>query len=412
MKISGLNKNILYLALVQGSGYILPLLTFPYLVRILGPELFGVLGFCQASIQYLVLITDYGFNLSATQQVAKFKNDKIELARIFWSVIWSKLFLSIIAFFILFIVCFFVEKYNAYWFVLIAFTPLIFGNIIYPIWLFQGMEKMKWISICSILSRFLLIPFTFIFVQSPGDIWLAALIQGSVNLIAGLLSVYLIIKYNWIEGFFFEIQYIKKCLFDGWHVFISTSAISLYTISTVVILGFISNPASVGYFNAANTIRNAVQSVITPINQAIYPRINALYSNDYDNVLSLIRKTLLIVGSVSLFFSIILFVFTDLIVVYGLGEQYKNSISVLRWMSFLPFIVGLSSVFGVQILLTHGYKKQFSAILLISGAINVIIIFPLSMVYSADGAAISILITELFVTISMFLFLKSRKILF
>ncbi|MDU4094337.1 MAG: oligosaccharide flippase family protein, partial [Pantoea sp.] len=123
MKINTtLNKNIFYLALVQGSAYILPLLTFPYLVRVLGPVNFGVLGFCQATMQYLVILTDYGFNLTATQQVAKKRDNKIELSVLFWNVIWSKCFLAAVAFSALFLICLLVPKYQNDWHVLLAFS--------------------------------------------------------------------------------------------------------------------------------------------------------------------------------------------------------------------------------------------------------------------------------------------------
>ncbi|VFS52827.1 oligosaccharide flippase family protein [Budvicia aquatica] len=138
---TSLNRNIFYLALVQGSSFILPLLTFPYLVRILGPEYFGILGFCQASMQYLVLLTDYGFNWTATQQVAKYREDRGELTNIFWSVIFSKLLLAVLAFILLLVVCFFVTKYQQLWMVLLAFSPMVLGNVIYPIWFFSGGRK-------------------------------------------------------------------------------------------------------------------------------------------------------------------------------------------------------------------------------------------------------------------------------
>lgn len=411
MKINTtLNKNILYLAVVQGSSYILPLITFPYLVRVLGPELFGVLGFCQASMQYLVLLTDYGFNWTATQQVAKNKNDIVKLTRIFWSVFFAKVFLASISFILLAACCFLIERYKELWFVLFSFSPLVLGNVIYPVWFFQGMEKMKWITICTITARCLVIPLTFIFVKNGQDVWVAALIQGMVNLLAGLLGLCLIKKKRWVNTIIVDYIDIKQCLKDGWHVFISTSAISLYTTSTTVILGFVAGPLAVGYFNVANTIRNAAQGLLTPFTQSIYPRINAVFDSDYSQAIKIIKKSLRYVGGLAFLGSIFLYLLAPFIINIGVGQNYEESVSVLRIMAFLPFVIVLSNIFGVQTMLTHNYKRQFSQILLVSGVTNLIIIYPLIIMYSANGAAISLLVTELFVTAQMYLFLRAKKI--
>lgn len=361
-------------------------------------------------MQYLVLLTEYGFNWTATQQIAKNKNNIEELTSIFWSVLFSKIILGIIAFSVLFIVCLFIRKYNELWFILLAFSPLVIGNIIYPIWFFQGMEKMKWITLCTITARCLIIPLTFIFVQSKQDVWVAALIQGSVNLLAGIIGLYLIKRKRWINGVCFEPSSIKESLVSGWHVFISTSAISLYTTSTTVILGFVAGPVAVGYFNAANTIRNAATGLLNPITQAIYPRINSLFDSNYSQAMKIIKISIRYVGGLALFGSVMLFILAPWIIKFGVGTGYEESINVLRWMAFLPFIIVLSNIFGVQTMLTHNYKKQFGRILLLSGVLNLMIIYPLIIFYAENGAAISLLITESFVTVTMYMFLRSKKI--
>ncbi len=361
-------------------------------------------------MQYLVLLTDYGFNWTATQQIAKYKNDKNEITQIFWSVIFSKLMLAVAAFVVLAIVCLFVSQYKNVWYILLAFSPLIIGNIIYPVWFFQGMEKMKWITLCTISARCLIIPLTFLFVNSSEDVWLAALIQGSVNLLAGIIGLFLIMQRGWIFGICFNFPKIKQSLKDGWHVFLSTSAISLYTTSTTVILGFIAGPVAVGYFNAANTIRNAAQGLLNPIMQAIYPRINSLFDSEYKKALSLIKKSIRIVGGLAFIGSMMLFILAPYIISIGVGKGYEESVTVLRWMAFLPFVIILSNIFGVQTMLTHDYKKQFSRILILSGVFNLLIIFPLIIHYSETGAAISLLITESLVTLLMYLFLRSKRI--
>ena len=405
-----LKKNIFYLFIVQGGNYLIPLITFPYLLRVLGPVSFGLFGFFQATIQYFILFIEYGFNWTATETVAKNKNNTIVLTKLFWGFFWAKSLLAIISVILLFVICMLFDIFNQNFIVIIAFLPLIIGNVIYPVWFFQGIEEMKWITISTLLARIIVIPMTFVFVRDMGDVWIAALIQSCAVFLSGVISIYIIARGKWISGFDFDLLIINKCLTDGWHLFVSTSAISLYTTSTAIILGAMISPIAVGYYNAANTIRGATQGLLNPIAQAIYPRICFMISNNYNNALQLIKKTFKYFCGISFFCSLCLFFFASPIIQIVAGSSYVNSISVLRWMAFIPFIVAISNVFGVQTMLTHGYKKEFGRILIYSGVMNITIIFPLVYFYQENGAAISLLLTESFVTIMMYFFLKKKKI--
>lgn len=405
-----LKKNILYLFIVQGGNYIIPLLTFPYLLRVLGPYSFGLFGFFQATIQYCILLVEFGFNWTATEAVAKSKEDKSSLTGIFWAVFWAKLFLSIIAIVILIGLCLLFSIYSKHIIVVIAFIPLIIGNVIYPVWFFQGIEEMKWITICTLTARILIIPMTFLLVRNSDDIWIAASVQSFAMILSGVIAMFIIIKKKWISKICFNYSLVKKCLNDSWHLFISTSAISLYTTSTTVILGALVGPVAVGYYNTANTIRGAAQGLLNPIAQAVYPRVSALINDDYNNALLMIRKTFKYFCSIALICSLFIFLFSEPIIRTVAGNEYDNAISVLRWMAFIPFLVAMSNVFGVQTMLTHGYKKEFSRILILSGGVNLAIIFPLVHFLLQDGAAISLLVSEIFVTIAMYSFLRKKKI--
>ncbi|EMF0715995.1 flippase [Citrobacter freundii] len=405
-------KNAFYLLLVQGGGYILPLITFPYLVRTLGPTTFGILGFSQAAIQYVILVTEYGFNWTATQQIARKSEDKIYVTNIFWSVIFAKLILFVLSSIIVVLVFICVQSLQQYLLVVLAFVPMVLGNVLYPVWFFQGIEKMKMITICTLSSRFFIIPLTFILVQSPDDVWVAAIIQSCVFILSAILSLILIHRMKYVGRIQFNMSDIKERLFDSWHVFISNSAINLYTTSTVVILGIVGNATAVGYFNAANTIRISAQGLLNPIIQAVYPRVSSLIDKDYESAVKVIKKTTFIVGSIALLGSLALYTLSPWIIRYFVGANFVESISVLKWLSFMPLIIILSNIFGIHIMLTHGFKKEFSKILIVGGMINLIAIFPLIYLYQEDGAAISMLVTELVITILMFKFVKSKKVIF
>ncbi|EMG4210543.1 flippase [Salmonella enterica] len=405
-----LRKNIFYLFIVQGGNYLIPLLTFPYLLRVLGPTSFGLLGFFQATIQYCILLIEYGFNWTATEAIAKNKKSKEKVTIIFWGVFWAKVFLASTSILLLLILIMVFDIYAQHFLVILAFIPLIVSNIIYPVWFFQGIEEMKWITICTLLAKLIIVPTTFIFVNNPNDIWVAAFIQSCSMMLSGLISVYIIMRKKWVSKIIFDYVYIRKCLSDGWHLFISTSAISLYTTSTTIILGAIAGPIAVGYYNTANTIRGAMQGLLNPIAQAIYPRISYLITEDYQSALFLIKRMLKYFCCIALLSSLSLFIYAAPIIKIVAGTGYDGAVTVLRWMSFIPFFVAMSNIFGVQTMLTHGYKKEFSFVLIISGVLNILLILPLVYFESQAGAAMALLLTEVFVTAMMYIFLRKKKI--
>ncbi|WP_024870925.1 flippase [Tolumonas lignilytica] len=403
-------KNILSLISVQGANYIIPLMTLPYLVRVLGPVGYGGLSFSLAFIQYFVLLSDYGFNLSATKQIAVIKNEKYKVSKLFWNVMTCRCILLAFGFLLLIFVSGVFDKINGYRDILFYAYFMVLGNVLFPIWLFQGKEKMGMIAIANISAKMLAIPLIFFLVKSNTDANIAALISGCTFVLSGVIALLAIKKYGWIEWVQPSFLGVKQEFKLGWHIFLSTAAISLYTVTTTVILGVIAGPVAVGYFVAADKIRQAAQGLITPISQAIYPRINALMASEPIKAYFLIRKLLIIQGGGTFLLSLSLFLLAKPIILIAYHSSYIPSIIVLKWLAWLPFIIGLSNVFGIQTLLTLGLNFIFSRILIISGIVSLVFIFPLTDRYAQNGAAVTIFITEIFVTAVMLIVILKRKI--
>ena len=141
--VKRLFENFASLFTLQGLNYILPLITFPYLVRVLGPDKYGLIAFAQAFIGYFVILTDYGFNLSATREVALNRDNDKKLSEIFSSVMIIKIVYMVLSFIILCTVVFSFEKFSHNWIIYIFAFGVVLGNVLFPVWFFQGMERMK-----------------------------------------------------------------------------------------------------------------------------------------------------------------------------------------------------------------------------------------------------------------------------
>ena len=389
---------------------LLPLVTLPYLLRVLGVEQFGVFAFCQALLAYCVVLVDYGFNLSATQRVAQNQGQFETINLIFWSVQVVKLLLTLAVLSLLGFLMWIVPPFQAVWPVILSSTPVILGSLLFPQWLFQGLERMGFVATSVMFARALTIPLIFLCVNNSNDTWLAALIQSSGTVFSGLLACGLIWRQRLIGWVLPKWEDVHQALIDGWHIFMSTAAISLYTTINPVLLGMLTNNTVVGLFSATDKIRIACQSVISPLSTAVYPRVGALMATNRQAGLLLVRKLLLIQGGLTLFISLAMWSLAPWIVLVVMGQQFEAAVSVLRVMAPLPFLIGLSNVFGIQTMLPLGLKKSFSRIVVLSGIINISLILVLAPVWGAEGAAAAILITESLVTVAMVLVLRSANI--
>lgn len=403
-------KNVISLIGVQGCNYLIPLMILPYLVRVLEPYGYGVLSFSLAIIQYFLLLTDYGFNLSATQKISTNRMDKQKISTIFWNVQCCKLLLMLFGVITLYIMSFLSQDINNNFKIFIYSYGMVVGAVLFPTWLFQGKEEMQSMAIINISTRLLSIPLMLIFVKNTNDIWIAASIYSFTSILSGVVGLIYIYKKRWIDFCFPRKKYILMEFRDGWHLFISSMSITLYTTSTTIILGLFLGPVAVGFFVAADKLRLAVQGLINPISQAIYPKINSEMGRSKEKAYSIIKKLLTYQSLFTFIISVMLFLNANFLVDIIYGKDYQLSISILKVLSFVPFLVGVSNVLGIQTMIVMGFKKQFSYIIIMSGIMNIIIIFPLLNYYGTIGASISVLLTEFVVTLLMFIFVYRKKI--
>jgi PST family polysaccharide transporter len=403
--------NIFSLGVLQGANYILPLLTVPYLVRILGPEYFGLLAFATATIMYFMLITDYGFNLSATRQISIHRDDKDKVNEIFSSVMVIKTTLMAISVGLMALLVFSFEKLAQHWEVYFAAFGMLIGQVLFPVWLFQGMERMKYVTYLNIGAKAFFTVCIFVFVKEQADYLLVPLLTAIGFMVVGIWSLYLVNREFNVSFVWQTTSTLKFQLAEGWHVFFSSMAISLYTVSTIFILGLFANNTVVGYFAAADKIIHAVKGLYTPISQAIYPLIGRKLHKDKQEGLVFIYKITWVVGLGMFIISAIIFLLAEPIVNLLLGAQYRQSVLILEIMAFLPFIITLSNILGIQTMLNLGYKKEFGIFVMIAAISGVALALLLTPLYKEIGLSVAILFVEILITamLGIFVIFQIRK---
>lgn len=406
-----ITENILSLFSLQGFNYILPLITFPYLTRVLGPDKYGLVVFALAFMGYFQILTDYGFNLSATREVSIHRYDDTKISQIFSSVMVTKFFLMIISFIIMTLIVFSFEKFRSECLLYFLTFGLVIGSLLLPTWFFQGMEKMRYISILNIVISLIYTVLIFMFVRTASDYLYVPLINSVGTIIIGVYSLSLVRKQFDVKFCKPSMEDIKHQMKDGWHLFISTMAISLYTTSNRFILGFFVSYTILGYYAVAETIVRALQGLITPISQAIYPYFSKLQSENRPKAIKQLRKILLWIGVLSFLLSVLLVYCSPLLVELLAGRAYAASIPILQILVFIVFAVGVNNILGVQGLVAFGYQEKFSKIVIFAGILHIFILIGLILIWGSIGAAIAVVITELIICVLMYLALKRLKIL-
>ncbi len=390
--------NMASLFTLQGANYLLPLITLPYLVRVLGPEKFGLIAFAQAFIQYFVVLTDYGFNLSATREVAVNRDNPVKLGEIISSVLLIKLILMLLGALILGIFVFTIPMFHSHAELYLVVYLTVIGNTLFPTWLFQGLERMRDITWMNVAARLITTAAIFLFIHDPLDYLLAAGIQSLPVLLAALPAWWVLGTKNGYSLILPNIKSIRGHIVSGWHVFLSTAAINVYTSSNTFVLGLIAGPVSVGYFSAANKISGAILGLYQPINQTLYPHISILFLRSKDQAILFIRKIIkkyIVFGFVA---TLLTFVFAKRIVLILLGTNYMESVPILKCLAFLPLIITFGHLFGGLTMLPLGMKSVFSRIVFISMLVDLILILPLIYTFGALGPAITTLCAEVCVS--------------
>lgn len=400
--------NILNLMVLQGANYILPLITFPYLVRTLGLETYGLLAFASATIAYFALVTDYGFNLSATRQLAVCRDNAEKIHVLFSAVLIIKVVIMCFSFMILLLLVNGYVKFKQHQLLYLITFVGILGNVLFPGWFFQGMEKMKYLHI-GLLGRIFYVVGIFSLVRTPQDYMLVPCISTVINIGVGFVAFMVAVYRFNIKIVVPKYRDVIYQLMEGWYVFSSSLAISVYTISATFILGLVSNNVIVGQFSVANKLVKILKDMYMPFSQALYPFFSRKLLEDKRGGLYIIQRYIYWVFGVMLFFCIILFIYADKAVgIIVQGEQGEVVTLLARILSPTPLLVALSNIYGVNIMLNFNLSKLFNQILIISALFGVIIASFLIFYYHAIGVAVAILLVEILITLAMYIWAKKK----
>jgi len=403
-------ENFISLSMLEVASFILPLITLPYIFRVLGPAKFGIISFFQALNNYFVLVSDYGFNLTATKDVSLNRNNKRELSRIFTDVTFCRVTLALLTFIVMLLIVNLIDKFRDEQLIAFLFYGSVVGQVLFPQFVFQGMERMKYITIINVAPKLFFAASIFIFVKNESHYYMVPMFTSLGFCLSGMIALIIVIRYFGIKLKVPSLSGILYQLKHGWQVFQSLVSISFYSTISVLILGFFASSDIVGYYSAANRLISAAKRIIGPITQTLFPFVSKKMSESKEMGINVVRISVKILWPLSFLVSLFLFIFAPLIISLLYSTDSSEIIVVFRILAWTPFVISLSAIFGLQMMIPLGMKKAYSQTYLLAAILGLVLFFVLTPIYLHVGTAIAVLIVEIFVSIYMYFRLKFKGI--
>jgi PST family polysaccharide transporter len=409
--------NSVYLYLFQALNYILPFLILPYLLHTLSLQSFGIFAFSQSVAQFLVLVVDFGFNLSVSKKIAALPKDSPEISFIYWQVIYTKFCLLLVVF-VPVLICFsLLTALSVYKTAVYCSMIALAGTVIFPVWLYQGLNEMKAMSLITAISKLLTLPLMFFVVKGQNDYLPAIIIHSASILLAGIISlIFILAQKKYHRGFSRKATTGRSILLqikEGWHFFLSNASISLYTNSLTLLLGFYGTTTDVGAFGAIERVVKIICfAIYAPLNQAAYPILARLRLTNFSNAVQLFRILFYGVAVLMAVVILLFFLFGSNLVLNLLGQAVNFSILQIAIFTVLPIALGgVCGQLGLVALGSSIHKSVFSKIYISTGLISLAVCFFAIRFFSVNGAVFSMMVTEFTIFIAMAAAVKKYRFL-
>lgn len=397
------------LSILNILNLILPLITLPYLVHVIGIEKYGIYSFAYAILQYILLVSTYGFNLSATKLISEKRTDSEYISVVFNSVIVCRLLLFSFSFFLFFFFTFFLSAFSDSIYIVIYGLGIVIGDVFTPIWLFQGMGKMRYITIVNVLSKVLFTLLIFVFISTEEDYKYILLINSFGYILAAIVGLIFSKKIFNISFFFPSYESIIFQFKDGLHIFLSTIGINLYRNSNILLLGIFSNEYILGIYSAAEKLIKGVQGIISPITDALFPYLSKKFSESSDRLanINLIFKISKVLFFIYVSIVLIFYLLSPFVVSCLFSDNiHEEIVSLLFIMAPVILLGGFGYVFGILGLYGIGKKQTFLTCVILSGFSSVIILLSTVHITPLYSGGIAMLGSEFFLCFLSFIILR------
>tara|TARA_R100000306_G_scaffold56393_1_gene54174 strand:+ start:821 stop:2056 length:1236 start_codon:yes stop_codon:yes gene_type:complete len=378
-------ENFISLSALQLVGMILPLITLPYILRVLGFENYGIIVFAASLIAYFTALTDFSFKYTATRDVAIFRDSPKKLNLIYSKVLTIKAIFLLLSLIIITIV---VYSYNPFYqnrLIYFLTIPMLLGQALFPEWFFQGIEKMKYITFLNLGIKLFFTICIFIFIKKESDYWIYPLLQSAGFIGAGLVGQYILIKKYKMKFYWLRFKMIKNTIKDNFPIFINQFLPNLYNNTNTLLLGIFTTTYLVGIYDALKKIIDLCVAFLNIVSRVFFP-----FLNRRKDAFPKYLKMMLFLGMVLAALPII----GHPLVFWYLDLEYENALLILTLLSLS--LIGYTGydIFGLNYFIVRRKDKLVMKNTILSSLIGFVLAFPLIYFFNIIGAALNLLIAR------------------
>lgn len=283
--------NYISLLLIQFTNLILPIVTYPYLIKVVGTKNFGLIIFAQSICLVLYVLVDYGFGLSATRRISRERADKRKMSKTFSTVLVIKLSIAVVLFLLYLVACHIVPKLKEEQSIFLLSYLVVIGQAMFPDWFFQGIEKMKIMAFISLIAKLIFTVLIFVLITNKGDYVVVPLLQGLGYIFAGFLSLFLAKNFLYVVKPCYQLG--KELLRESFSLFVSNLAARIINTVPVLFLGILAGDLYVGVYSSIEKLISTTKGVFVSLYQALYPW---LVNQNHQKQRSYVKKMIFVVS--------------------------------------------------------------------------------------------------------------------
>ena len=386
-----------------GTQMLFPLITFPYVCRVIEADGIGQINFFQSIISYISLFTCLGIPMYAIREIARDRSDVVQMNRTAMEILLLHSMLTLVGYAIVAILCLTVPQIqvNIPLFLILSLT--IFFTAIGCEWFYQGIENFKYITIRGLIIKTISLVLLFIFVKSKTDLLYYGCYTVFGVLGGNIFNFFRLRKYIHRENIIFSELHIKRHIKPVLKVFSFSVVTSIYLQLNTVLLGFLKNALAVGYFAAATKVMQMLLQMSACLGSVMMPRASHLIAEDKESEFNaLIQKSYDFTLAIALPMTVGLICCAPNLITSLCGVKFENSILPSQIIAPIILMVAISNVFGIQVLFPKGKINIVTLCCGIGAVVDLVLNLCLIPFFSYVGTSIAYLGAEVATTISMF----------
>ncbi|XEO93599.1 flippase [Latilactobacillus sakei] len=397
-------KNYLYNVFYQVFVLLVPLITMPYIARVLGPTGVGINSFTNSNTQYFILIGSIGVSLYGNRQIAYYRDDKVKASQIFWEVFLMRMITILVALAAFFV---FLGVEKAYHQAYLMQAILIVAAAFDISWFFMGFENFKVTVLRNIIVKLISLACIFIFVRGKGDLTLYIAVLSISQLIGNITLFPYLKRYinlpNWRELKIW--RHFKPSLV----LFVPQIATQVYLILNKTMVGKMVSVEAAGFYDNSDKIVKMVLAIVTATGTVMLPRVaNTFAKGDHEQVKKYLYQSFDFVSAVSIPMMFGIAAIAPKFATMFFGQAFDAVGPLMMVESLVILFIAWSNVLGIQYLLPTGHNKEFTMSVTVGAVVNIILNVPLIMWLGTEGAMISTVVSEFSVTLYQFYIVRKE----